>query len=172
MTGKVFAPWRLYRRDVLCDDPFPVGLYYEDLASTYKFVQRAGRIALLDCRDLYAYRMRDSSIIRQCYSQTKGASAIVVSRQLYEDISRDYPELATAAASRCFSVCRMVYAQVPREEKAAADALWNEIKRYCNTVSSDGEARKRERFAAAIAEMGRAPFDAFCFACRKAGLMR
>ena len=172
------APWRLYERSVLGEDPFPVGLYYEDLASTYKFVHRAGDIALVDTRELYAYRLRATSIIRQAYSPVKASSALAVADQLYRDITEWYPDLADACASRCFSVCRMVYAQVPTGSEATEVTerdrleLWESLKCYRATVVRDPHARKRERLAAGIACLGQVPFNLFCKAARKAGLLQ
>lgn len=172
------AQWRLYRKDILGEDPFPKGLYYEDLASTYKFVHRAGRVALLDCRDLYAYRLRSTSIIRQSYSHIKGYSALVVAEQLERDIRDWYPELATAVASRCFSVCRMVYGQVPTGKRASEEdihdsqALWQVIEAHRDLVAADPDARRRERLAARIAQLGEGPFAAFCRLARGLGKMQ
>lgn len=172
------APWRLYERSVLGEDPFPVGLLYEDLATTYKFVHRSGGVAVVDTRDLYAYRLRSTSIIRQTYTSNKARSAIRVADQLYSDITAWYPELSDAAASRCFSVCRMVYAQVPTNADVTGgtehdrNALWTVLKRHSKTIARDPQARKRERLAAGIAWLGRVPFDLFCKAARKAGLLR
>lgn len=172
------APWRLYERSVLGEEPFPAGLYYEDLASTYKFVHRAGSVALVDTRELYAYRLRATSIIRQAYSPVKARSALLVANQLYRDVTAWYPDLADACASRCFSVCRMVYAQVPTGCNATEDTehdrdeLWEVLKRHRNTVVSDSRARKRERLAAGIACLGRESFDLFCKSARKAGLLQ
>lgn len=172
------AVWLLYRRDVLGEDPFPKGLYYEDLASTYKFVRRAGKVALVDCHELYAYRHRPTSIIRQSYRHVKGYSAVTIAGQLYEDISSWYPDLAKAASSRCFSVCRMVFGQVPsgvdatEEERTDRQALWQVIERHRNVVRRDPDARLRERLAAMIACAGEGPFSAFCALARRLGLMQ
>ena len=173
------APWRLYERGVLGDDPFPVGLYYEDLASTYRLVCEAGEeIALVDSRELYAYRLRATSIIRQSYRHVKAASALTVTRQLRTDICNWYPELSAAVASRCFSTCRMVFAQVPTGKEATEetecdrDELWAELVRHRSTVLRDPQARKRERLAAGIACLGEGPFTLFCKACRRVGLLQ
>ena len=172
------AQWRLYRRDILGEDPFPQGLYYEDLASTYKFVHQAGMVALLDFKGLYAYRLRSGSIIRQSYRHVKGYSAVTVANQLYRDISEWYPDLTTAASSRCFSVCRMVFGQVPSGvdatdgDRADRDALWGILKQHRGVVVSDSDARPRERLAALIACLGEGPFRAFCNLARKAGKMQ
>ena len=172
------AQWRLYRRDTLGEDPFPVGLYYEDLASTYKFVQRASSVAMLDCKGLYAYRLRSGSIIRQSYRHVKGYSAIAVADQLYRDISEWYPDLAVAASSRCFSVCRMVFGQIPTGARASEqdaedrEALWEVLCQHRDVVAHDPEARPRERLAARIACLGEGPFTAFCHLARKMGKMQ
>ncbi len=171
------VPWRLYnhgeKHDVLGVDPFPVGLYYEDLASTYKFVRAAGdSIAYVESHDLYAYRLRSTSIIRQAYTPRKADSAIKVSRQLYADTCEWYPDLAGAAASRCFSVNRMVYAQVPADMPEERERLWAELVKYRNVVAKDNNARKRERLAAGIACLGEKPFRAFCLAAKRMGLLR
>ena len=172
------AQWRLYRRDMLGEEPFPKGLYYEDLASTYKFVRRAGKVAVLDCKSLYAYRLRAGSIIRQSYRHVKGYSAVTIANQLYRDVTDWYPDLTAAASSRCFSVCRMVFGQVPTGEEATEEerkdrqALWQVIERHRSVVRSDSRARSRERLAASIACMGEGPFLAFCYLARSLGKMQ
>lgn len=166
------APWRLYERDILGDTPFPEGLYYEDLASVYRFVRRAGSVATLATNELYAYRARSTSIIRKTYTPLKMRSVVTVTRALHADICAWYPELGAAVASRCFSANRMVFAQIPPAERADREAVWGELTRYRGEVLRDGDARRRERLAAAIACMGMGAFSAFCAACRKVGLLR
>lgn len=172
------APWRLYKREVLGDNPFPKGMYYEDLACVYRIVHKVDQIAVIDCCDLYAYRMRSTSIIRQAYRPIKAHSALAVADRLYKDIANWYPELTDAAASRCFSVCRMVFAQVPIGSHATSETardgrlLWDVLKRHRGTVLHDKHARKRERLAAAVACTGIFSFSLFCAACRKIGIMR
>ena len=171
------AQWRLYKKTILGMDPFPVGLYYEDLATVYRVVSRTDKVAVLDCCGLYAYRMRSNSIIRQEYKHIKGTSALTVADRLYQEICAWYPELENAAASRCFSLCRMVIAQVPSrtltsEQEMDRDALWEVIKRHRRTVLVDPDARKRERLSAFISMFGKFVFRRYCGACRKLGLMR
>lgn len=174
------AQWRLYAKAPLGIDPFPKGLYYEDLASIYKIIHKVDSVAIVDCRELYAYRMRGNSIIRQEYRHIKGQSALSIADQLYRDICNWYPDLNAAAASRCFSVCRMVFAQANNHLSMRAtdvnsvdsEKLWNVIKRYRAIVLFDSFARKRERFAAAISCLGRFPFSVFCSICRFLGMMQ
>lgn len=117
------AQWRLYSAASLGPDPFPVGLYYEDLASVYKTIHKLDKVAVVDCRGLYAYRMRGDSIIRQDYKHLKGESALLIADELFSNVSIWYPDLVDAAASRCFSVCRMVFAQAIASENTSEYAL-------------------------------------------------
>ncbi len=171
------AQWRLYAKAPLGIDPFPKGLYYEDLASVYKIIHKVDSVAVVDCRELYAYRMRSNSIIRQEYRHIKGESALIIADRLYQDICNWYPDLSKAAASRCFSVCRMVYAQIPMSGVSESDLkdrddLWNNLSTFRLPVLKDFEARKRERLAAFFACCGRRFFSVFCSACRLSGLMQ
>lgn len=172
------APWRLYAREVLGDDPFPVGYYYEDLGSTYRFIHRAGEVALLDDARLYGYRLRPSGIIGQEYKHIKAVSALYVTALISADISTWYPSLKNAVSSRCFSLNRMVYSQAlmfvdPSDRtKEDEDMLWREIAKRRGVVLKDPEARKRERLAAACACVGRRPFSLFCRLCKRVGLIR
>lgn len=171
------AQWRLYAKELLGIDPFPKGLYYEDLASIYKIIHKVDTVAVVDCRELYAYRMRSNSIIRQEYKHIKGKSALIIANQLYRDICNWYPNLRKAAASRCFSVCRMVFAQIPSEKIVSSqrqdeDSLWSVLSLHRKTVLGDKEARPRERLAAFIAYFGKRAFSLFCFVARGLGLLR
>ena len=169
--------WHFFARDVLGEDPCPKGLVYEDLASMYRLVHRVDSVALVRSSDLYAYRMRASGLIRQAYNHRKGASALIVTEQLYREIDDWYPELRVAAASRCFSVCRMTFAQIPtgkdattETEKDRAD-VWGVLKKHRKTVLHDNDARKRERIAACFACMGEGAFSVFCALCKATGKM-
>lgn len=173
------AQWRLYRRDILGEDPFPVDIVIgEDLACIYKFVYRAGRVALVNSRQLYAYRHHGESLIRQAFRPRKAESALRVSKQLYSDVSWMWPNLITAAASRCFSICRTVFAQIPISAGMTVEGsryrydLWRVIRQYRRAVLLDDGARRRERLAAAVACLGIWPFALFCKVCRSAGLMQ
>lgn len=171
------SQWHLFRRDIVGNNPYPSGLVYEDLATTYQFVHRANQVAFIDDRNLYAYRTRADSTMRRRYSHLKGKSAIAVQSQLRKDIDKWYPQLSDAVASRCFSLCRMVFAQTPTHSSHTVvmkdrQDLWKIISENSRTVLHDPNARKRERLAAAIALIGEKPFTLFCQACRRLNLMR
>lgn len=171
------SQWRICKSDIVNKHTFPSGMYYEDLAIVYKYIHDANRIAIVNDAELYAYRLRSNSIIRQRYNHLKSKSALTIGPQLVLDIQKWYPDLRNAAESRIFSLYRMVFAQIPfnsstPQEKSDQAQLWIGLKSYRSTVLHDPHARRRERLAAAIASLGKTPFSIFCLLCRKFGLMQ
>lgn len=154
------APGKLFSKKIFEDGlRFPYGVYFEDLATTYKFIMRANRIVMIDT-PLYAYRMRNDSIIHQKFS-TKKLTCIEVTQNLYNDIIQKRPQLKKAAASRCCSCNRMVYSQISYKDKKNRNLIWNEILKYRKIVILDNKARKRERISCGISYLGQNAFYAF-----------
>ena len=153
------GPYKLYKRKLFEKIRYPFGLYYEDLATTYKIFFECKRIALSP-EKMYLYRMRKSSILHQHYSP-KLLSCVQVSQQLYNDISAKFPDLEKAAASRAFSVNRAIYLQLPHDRKDERKQVWQEMKKYRKTVLLDSQARKRERLAALLSYSGAEIFHLF-----------
>lgn len=166
------AQWRLYTRDSLGEGPFPVGIYFEDLATCYRFAEDAEIIAVVHSEHLYAYRLRAGGIIRMRYSPLKAQSAVVVANQLYHAVEARRPALLVAAASRCFSLNRMVYAQIPWACRLDREAVWALLRRHRGTVLTDHSARRRERLAAVAAYGGSSLFWLACRVGRSVGLLR
>lgn len=156
------APWRIFRRSLIGDEYFPLGLYYEDLATTYKYVHGKGDVAVLESETLYGYRFRKGSIIRSGFSENKVKSAIVITDDLTRNIHDWYPSLDKAAASRQFSVCRLVYATLGKGHDDVRAELWKRIANTRLVVIGDTEARKREKAAAIVSCLGQTPFRVFC----------
>lgn len=171
---------RLYRKNRIGAEPFPIDMCIgEDIVATYGAVLNVDRVALVDCRALYAYRWRSGSLIRREFEPVKAQSALKLSSWLKVYVQDRCPELAPAVSSRCFSVCRMVYAQLPVANNkdsevvaACRAALWREIQSHSLTVVRDLHARKRERLAACISLLGESPFSSFCRVARRMGLLR
>lgn len=172
-------PLRLYEGSLFEQNPFsPELIMGEDLVVNYRIFRSIEKLALVNTRELYAYRQLASSLVHRQSDHNKASSAVEVAGLLYDEITMWYPELCDAAASRCFSICRSVFAQLPQksntDDEASQDRLelWDVLKRHRKTVLCDRQARKRERVAAGIACGGKTVFSAFCSFARKAGLMR
>lgn len=158
------APGKLYASSIFQSGiRFPCGVYFEDLATTYKFIMLANRIAMVDS-PLYAYRMRSNGIIHQKFSEKK-LTCIQVTNNLYSDIKDEMPSALVSAASRCCSCNRMVYSQIPYEKKFERNSVWNEIKKYRKIVLMDSKARKRERVSCFVSYLGQDAFYLFNKCC-------
>lgn len=64
LIGKPCAVNKICKRELFNDIEFPVGLYYEDLATTPKLVFKAKKIKFIDDA-LYFYRIRENSIMNK-----------------------------------------------------------------------------------------------------------
>ena len=73
---------KLYRDELFTEIRYPEGHVYEDIATTYKLIDKASKIYL--CKEnLYFYRKRTGSI---CYSNSNKRDAYSASRQRYKDL--------------------------------------------------------------------------------------
>ncbi len=161
------AVWRLYSRDLAEKIYFPEGLYYEDDETAYRFAHGCGKVPVLKATDLYAYRQRPTSIMRGAFNPKKMESCLEITRRMRSKMLEWYPQLSGATCSRCFAICRVVFSQIPKEDKAAQVTMWKELQEYSATVIRDPKARKKERLAALISRMGRVPFRIFCDVYRR-----
>lgn len=154
VPGKLYAA-RLFENDIR----FPYGVYYEDLATTYRLVLKAFNIVMVNA-PLYAYRTRSDGIIHQSFSPKK-LTCIDVTQKMFKEICEKKPNLKSAAASRCCSCNRMVYSQIPYHEKQARNRVWQEILQYRRMVLLDNKARKRERISCLVSYLGQGIFYTF-----------
>lgn len=80
------VPWnKLYRRELFAGIRYPVGLIYEDLATTYLLTDRANTVVNLDGK-LYAYVQHSGSIMNQTGFHMK-QDKIQIVRQMWQHYS-------------------------------------------------------------------------------------
>lgn len=70
-----YACNKVFRRELLGDDPFPVGRTYEDIGPALSYGLTAQRVALVDAA-LYRYRDNDTSISRRFGTHTTDLLAV------------------------------------------------------------------------------------------------
>lgn len=148
------APFRLYQRDIFKKIRFPEGYLFEDVATIHKTFMCAKRMSLLSA-DIYGYRVRVNSIVRQKFSDRKKI-AIKITRDLYKEICEYDIRLKKAVASRAFAQNFHVYLQIPFEDVETRREFWNEIKKYRWKVITDtcGLVRKKNRMGALVSLLG------------------
>ena len=71
---------------------YPEGHNFEDIATTYKIINKANRVGILN-EYLYHYRQRPDSLMHD-YSTSTVLDSIIAREQLYKFIKNNYPELS------------------------------------------------------------------------------
>lgn len=148
------APQKLYKKSLFDDIKFPRGRYFEDLATTYLFFEKANSISVID-KKLYAYRMRTDSIMNRAFDANK-LDCVWVTEKIVAYYAESEMDGVFCAA---FRVNRLVYDQIPRSYKNEKNKVWNEIRKYRWMVLVDVKAQKYERLLAALSFTGKYFFD-------------
>ena len=156
------APQKLYKKSLFNEIKFHHGRYFEDLATTYLFFEKANNIAVID-QKLYAYRMRVDSIMNCDFNANKLDCIWVAEKIISYYADTDMKGVFCAA----FRVNRLVYDQIPCSHKNEKNRVWNEIKKYRVAVLVDINAQKHERLLSALSFTGQYLFDFWLMVFRR-----
>lgn len=143
---------KIYKRELFDKIKFPEKRYYEDLATTYKFMQEAQRIVLLKEKH-YAYRIRKDGIMNQKFNERK-MDCIWVSNMMEKDFLEASYDMKKAVECAAFRVNRIVFVQTPLLS-GYSNEIYMYIKKYRRTVLFDESCRKYERLIALAAFGGK-----------------
>lgn len=165
------AQFRLYSTKVFAGDRFREGILFEDFDLVYRVLHRVEHVAVIDCPHLYGYRKRETSIIGSNYSPAKLQSMIDVSDRFLDAVSSWWPDMMRPAKSYCFTVFRMLFAQIPAGH-ADQNMCWSYLKDFRHATLFDSGSRFVDRITALLAYAGKTIFRVFCIAARRLGVMR
>lgn len=140
------AQLKLYRKKLFCDVMFPIGRYYEDLATTYLFILKSNYVSVLHHR-LYAYRIRKSGIMNSAFN-ARCLDCIWVGKKLVDDMKEMSSQIKKAACCAAFRINRIVFPKISFHNRIQKEEVWNEILMYRKTVIFDKSAQKYERLIA------------------------
>ena len=98
----VSACAKLYPREILLKHPYPVGMLYEDLATTYKLFAECTTIAL-GTKKIYNY-VQHAGSINGGEIKEKHYDLFTAATEQLEFIKEHYPEVESAAHIRCANV--------------------------------------------------------------------
>ena len=147
---------KIYKKELFETIQYPVGKLYEDIATTTKLIDKAGRIAYLDEEDYY-YRIRPNSIQTASFNPKKLdlLDQLSVVRSI---VQAKYPGIMGAYYSKEQSALFNLYMNINRtdtkEKLKIADRLWAEIKKNRISVLKDKEARTDARIASLLSFSG------------------
>lgn len=145
---------KLYKRELWSNLIFPVGKLYEDLEPSYIVIKNSRRV-VYNFSDLYAYYVRNGSIVRKEFSVRK-MDYHNTAQNVKRMVAKDYPNLVNA------SICRLVWAdlhlicQINDDEfENEQKILWDEIKKYRWQILKDKKARKINKLILIISFLGK-----------------
>lgn len=91
-----YTAWnKIYKTTLFDSIRYPKGRIYEDVATTYKLIDKSKSICFID-KDLFYYRLRDKSISHSKFS-IKNLDEIKAFEEYYSFIKSNYPELEKRA---------------------------------------------------------------------------
>lgn len=105
------APWgKLYRRELVVENPYPIGMLHEDLALTYKIVDQCKKVVELKEIVYFYFQRQDSTM--HCDIQVKHLEdGVRAAKEELEFMKKKYPSVVQAANFRC---CLKVIEYIPR----------------------------------------------------------
>lgn len=148
------AQFKLYKRYTLNGVKFPVGYYYEDVATTYKAFLNSKKAVIVDA-DIYAYRKRKNSICREEFSEKK-LSALKIFDDILSDKRIKELGLLQAAKARVYPMLFSVFLQIPKNNIQLRRRVWNKLNevRFSVLCDSSGMMRKKNRIASFVSLFG------------------
>lgn len=148
------APFKICKRELFDAIRFPSGYLYEDVATTYKLLLEADKVAVIQ-GDLYAYRKRADSIIRQRFNEKK-LIAMDIFDQLVTDENLIQAGLYSAACSRAYAMLYSVFLQIPANRRDTKKRVWKKLKTIRKVIICDRSKimRRKNKYASLVSLLG------------------
>lgn len=150
---------KIYKKELFDTIQYPVGKLYEDIATTTKLIDKAGKIAYLDENDYY-YRIRPNSIQTASFNPKK-LDLLDQLSVVKSIVQTKYPSAINAYYSKEQSALFNLYMNISpddtKEMLEITDGLWNGIKKNRISVLRDKEARPDARIASLLSFLGPIP---------------
>lgn len=144
---------KLYLRSLFENVRYPKGLLYEDLATTYRLINKCSKVAFVDYKS-YFYLLRNNSIEGSPFKPLKYHSLETIVHQLEKDKSKMGENVQKALSSRIISLAFHVLLDVPKNELSIRHSIFKIIKKYRSIVIYDKQSRKKARIACLLSYFG------------------
>lgn len=132
-TFFVSACNKLYRREVIRDKLFRVGVYHEDEAWTYHMFSHARKVCRLHYTGYY-YFQRPGSIVHTTPSLKRLTDAFDAGRERIDFIEEQYPEYAALGYSKMMYTCMYLFNETERADFPGKAALQRDLTTYFQSI--------------------------------------
>lgn len=147
---------KIYKRELFDTIQYPVGKLYEDIATTTKLIDKAGKIAYLDEKDYY-YRIRPNSIQTASFNPKK-LDLLDQLNVVKTIVQAKYPSVINAYYSKeqsaLFNLCMNIPQHSVGRIQEIHEILWTQICKNRKRVLLDKNARIDARIASALSYFG------------------
>lgn len=123
---------KLYRREILSDEQYPVGKYHEDEFLTYKLLVKANRLTYVD-KPMYCYFQRPGSIMNS--NSIKRLDALDAHYERLAFLKQRFPALYLEDKLSYCTACVAFYKNTFSNEGTEVTAIRNKIKECRRRVS-------------------------------------
>ncbi len=153
---------KLYKRSFVEKYPYPAGALYEDLATTYKIVGEARKIAYGN-KVVYFWRQRSGSITHEIVTE-RHLYGITATKNMLKYISENYPSAVPAAQVRCANkIIDTAYRVVMgNRDKAMFEQIRAEIKPFVKPILSNKKSSLTVKLRCITLNCGYSWFKAVC----------
>ncbi len=137
-----YAVAKLYKRELVEQYPYPLGMLYEDIATTHKIIGSAQKIAC-GSEKMYFYRQGNTSIMRSKFTDKQWDGMRACELQL-DYIRNKYPKAEKAAIYKCAARINnymFMLLEPTVENKHIYKALRGELNKYSKTVLFDDNVK-------------------------------
>lgn len=124
---------KMYRKEILENQPFQNGVYHEDEFWTYKIFSKARKICRLNYTGYY-YFQRSGSIIHSKLSRKRVTDAFVAGKDRIDFIERHYPEYASIGYAQMMYTCMYLFNEVRCSDILQKQTLQTELESYFRII--------------------------------------
>lgn len=149
------SPWnKLYNADLWKKRRFPVGVFFEDMATIPWLFLDAKKVAYIN-EPLYLYRKHNNSILRTPYTEKK-AELLDTAEKLFSSITKEYPRLSQAGMNTVFSASCSILMKTPHKDNFSSvqKRAWKHIVDLRMKLFFDPNIRIKNRLAILLSFMG------------------
>ena len=124
---------KLYRKMLIENEPFLLGVYHEDESWTYKVFSKAQRACRLHYTG-YFYYQRQGSIVHTTPSHKRLNDAFLAGKERVAFIEQHYPEFASIGYSKMMYTCMFLYNKAGRSGFSWVADFQRELTTYFRVI--------------------------------------
>lgn len=148
----VSAAGKLYKRMLFDNIKYPIGMYYEDLFTTYRLFKECKKIAFFPCVE-YFYYNRSNSIVNAVYSE-KHLQCFEALNKMYEDGVFHTKQLNKAYDNAFIEAYCELLEKKPPLDDPKIKKIWTSVKSKRLSVVTNKKSTLRVRIKALLLFLG------------------